>query len=78
MVELHLSQSTFTNNTSLGGNGGGLFAQMSDLTITASTMMSNTVTGFGGAVYLQSCNVYITNTTINLNQATSGAGIYSK
>lgn len=75
---LEIIDSTISNNT--GGQGGGVFARFSPLTITGSTISGNSATAYGAGVTAKASSrqspygVVIENTTISGNFTTEPTG----
>lgn len=70
----NINQSSISNNTGSGGDGGGIYNN-TDLTLTNSTLSGNTVTGSGGG--LINWNVLrLNNSTITDNDASFAGGFY--
>ena len=72
--------STFSNNTTVDGNGGGVSLASTDVEMTNVVVTGNSVTGLNdraGGVHLASGNMILTNVTIVGNSAVrSGAGLF--
>ncbi|MDM8530892.1 Calx-beta domain-containing protein [Anaerolineales bacterium HSG25] len=77
-ANLTISGSTIYSNAVSGGlsaNGGGIYSNQS-ITMTRSTVMSNTATGDGGGLYVKG-NAYLTGSTVMSNTATNvGGGLH--
>lgn len=75
---LEITGATISNNT--GGQGGGVFARFSPLTITASTISGNSATAYGAGVTAKASSrqspygVVIENTTLSGNFTTEPTG----
>ncbi len=69
-------------NTSVYGQGGGIYCSESNSVITGNTISGNvvspsSVTGYGGGIYTTSGDLTISNNTVSANTASiNGAGIY--
>jgi predicted outer membrane repeat protein len=73
--DVSLYKSTVSNN---GADGGGaiFISEISETKISASTIISNTATGYGGGVF-NSGSTSLIHTTLNANRAENGGGMYN-
>jgi predicted outer membrane repeat protein len=74
--EMTVSKSKFTNNYSINGEGGGIYAEYSDLIIDDCLFENNTSKGHGGAISFYSPSTskqfVVTNTAFNNNISNQG------
>jgi hypothetical protein len=72
-----ITESTISGNTAATGNGGGMYAYLTTLTLERSTLSGNTAAaGNGGGARFQLGSTTILNSTISGNTASSAGGIY--
>jgi CSLREA domain-containing protein len=76
-ADLHLTDTTVTDNRSAAGGGGIVHSFYGGLTLTNSTVKNNIAYGTGGGIqqHYTSGNLTLTNTVVSNNDAYSGAGI---
>ena len=63
------SGSQVSNNIALGDNGGGLWAQSADVSVTSATVRNNLAFGDGGGLYVSGGNVSLNAATVSGNRA---------
>ncbi len=77
-----ISGVTIFNANATGGPGGGILINSGAITLTHSTILSNTANGDGGGIYLSSGSLFITGSLLSANAAAafsgSGNGLYIK
>jgi len=71
---LTVSNSTFINNSFVGGSGGAILMQNSPLTVTNSTFYRNSVGVWGGAIDCDDCTLTVTNSTFLDNTTAMASG----
>jgi predicted outer membrane repeat protein len=72
-----INDSAVSNNSALGGDGGGVLARASGVAASGSTFNGNGTSSKGGAIY--STDTSLENTTVTGNVAIAGAGgVYTK
>ena len=72
-VTVALDRLTIANGNKVNGDGGGIFINLGNLTLTNSTLLNNTAVR-GGAICNNGGTVTITNSTFSGNTANSGGG----
>ena len=72
-VTVALDRLTISNGNKVNGDGGGIFINLGNLTLTNSTLLNNTAVR-GGAICNNGGTVTITNSTFSGNTANSGGG----
>ena len=71
---INLTNSSVSNNSSLGGQGGGIFSAGGAVVLSDSSVSSNVTDSDGGGIYSSAGSVSLTSSSVVGNQTTNGNG----
>ena len=71
---INLTNSSVSNNSSLGGQGGGIFSAGGAVVLSDSSVSSNVTDSDGGGIYSSAGSVSLTSSSVVGNQTTDGNG----